>query len=227
MGRGMVRSAILLVLIWNLAVRASPTTYTMLPLGLLMASPDSYVGRRILTTGIYQVRTQSTYAVDGWLEERQSLIRIVGPIFDWQPVAGIRIDAWGVFRRDGASGELFLDYFNGRRAGDHLRNPRLTSILSLGRTVWLAGRLRQTGSEPIVRWTLLLEDRTQVDLKDFPLPGQLLMSGSLIEVQCQVEAGAFPPSQAAVRVLRMQPLPGPAPPPFGGSSLQKMVATGR
>ena len=149
MGRGMVRSAILLVLIWNLAVRASPTTYTMLPLGLLMASPDSYVGRRILTTGIYQVRTQSTYAVDGWLEERQSLIRIVGPIFDWQPVAGIRIDAWGVFRRDGASGELFLDYFNGRRAGDHLRNPRLTSILSLGRTVWLAGRLRQTGSEPI------------------------------------------------------------------------------
>jgi len=127
MGRGMVRSAILLVLIWNLAVRASPTTYTMLPLGLLMASPDSYVGRRILTTGIYQVRTQSTYAVDGWLEERQSLIRIVGPIFDWQPVAGIRIDAWGVFRRDGASGELFLDYFNGRRAGDHLRNPRLTS----------------------------------------------------------------------------------------------------
>ncbi len=212
----MVKLALLLVLLWNLTGPASGTGYTTVPLARLVAFPERYIGHRILTTGIYQARTQLTYAVDGRLEERQARLRIVGPIFDWQPVAGTRIDVWGVFRRDGASGELFLDYFNSRRAGDHLRSPRLTPVLSLGRTIWLAGRIRQTGSEPFVRWTLLLEDRTQVDLVGFPPPGQMPMSGLFVEIRGRVEAGALPPSQAAVRVLHLEPVPGPAPPPFGG-----------
>jgi hypothetical protein len=212
----MVRLALLLLLFWSLTETASRAGYITVPLVHLASVPERYVGRRILTTGTYRARAQLTYAVDGWLEDGKARLRILGSIFDWTPLDGGRMDTWGVFRRDATSGESLFDFFNGRPARNHRRSPRLTPVLSPGRTVWLVGRLRQTGSEPLVRWTLLLEDRTEVDLKEFPPPGQVPMSGLIVEMYCRVEAGAYPPSQAAVRVLHLEPLPGPPAPPFGG-----------
>jgi hypothetical protein len=212
----MVRLALLMVLFWSLTGTASGAGYITVPLVRLASVPEQYVGRRILTTGTYRARAHFTYAADGWLEDGNARLRILGSIFDWQPLDGGRMDTWGMFRRDVTSGEFLFDFFNGRPAGNHRRSPRLTPSLSPGRTVWLVGRLRQTGSEPFVRWTFLLEDRTEVDLKEFPPPGQVPMSGLLVEMYCRVETDAFPPSQAAVRVLHLEPLPGLPPPPFGG-----------
>jgi hypothetical protein len=211
-----VTSKVLLLLVFLATVPASRSGYVSVPLGRVVATPEVYVGQRILTSGTYRAQVELTYAVDGWLEEGQSHLRVVGSIFDWQPISDLRIDAWGLLRREPASREFFLDFFSGRAAGDYRRAPRLIPGLALSRTVWLVGRLRQTGSEPFVRWTLLLEDRTQVDLVGFPPPGQMAMSGLFVEIRGRVEAGALPPSQAAVRVLHLEPLPGPPPPPFGG-----------
>jgi len=154
--------------------------------------------------------------VDGWLEDGEVRLRILGPLFDWKLPPGQRIYVWGVLRQDRGSGELVLDFFNGRPAGDHRRVPRLVPALYAGRNVWLVGRLRQTGSEPFVRWVLALEDRTQIDLLGVPPLELTAMSGALIQIQGRVESGALPPSAAAIRPLRIQQLPGPAPPPFGG-----------
>jgi hypothetical protein len=217
-GRGVVASGILglLLLVFLATVPTSRSGYSSVPLGRVVAIPEVYVGQRILTTGTYCAHVELSYAVDGWLEEGQSRLGVVGSIFDWQPTPGLRIDAWGLLRRGPASREFLLDFFNGRAAGDYRRAPRLTPDLALSRTVWLVGRLRQTGSEPFVRWTLLLEDRTQVDLVGFPPPGQVPISGLFVEIRGRVETGALPPSQAAVRVLHLEPVPGPPPPPFGG-----------
>jgi hypothetical protein len=210
-------TTVALVLLLTVSTARSPRSgYVSVPLGRVVATPEVYVGQRILTSGTYRAHVELPYAVDGWLEEGQSRLRVVGSLFDWQPISGLRIDAWGLLRREPASREFFLDFFNGRAAGDYRRGPRLTPGLALSRTVWLVGRLRQTGSEPFVRWTLLLEDRAQVDLVGFPPPGQMPISGLFVEIRGRVETGALPPSQAAVRVLRLEPLPGPPPPPFGG-----------
>ncbi len=207
-------SMVLVVLLVLLTVPVPHLGYSSVPLSRLMATPELYVGQRILTTGTYRAHVRLTYAVDGWLEDVKAHLRVVGPILDWQPTPGLRIDVWGLLRRDTASSEIVLDFFNGRAVGDYSRAPRRTPALVPGRIVWLVGRLRQTGSEPFVRWTLQLEDRTQVEIVDFPVADQMLMNG-LVELQGRVQAGALPPSQAAVRVLRVQPLPGPPPPPFG------------
>jgi len=211
---GNVMSMILLVLL--IVGEPSNQLHSAALLARLNAAFEVYSGRRLLTTGTYLERVPLTYAVDGWLEDGEVRLRILGPLFDWKPLPDQRIDVWGVLRRDRGLGELVLDFFNGRPAGDHRRVPRLVPALHVGHNVWLVGRLRQTGSEPLVRWVLALEDRTQIELLGVPPLKLTAMSGALIQVQGRVESGALPPSAAAIRLLRIQQLPGPPPPPFGG-----------
>jgi hypothetical protein len=212
----MVTSTALAMLMLLVIGATHGTNYRAVSLERLSAAPDVYVGQRVLTTGMYRERVSLSYTVDAWLEDGGVRLPILGPVFDWEPSPGQRIDVWGVLRRDRASGELFLDFFNGRTAGDHRRAPRLVPAFRVGRTAWLVGRLRQTGSEPFVRWILVLEDRTEVDLLGDPPSEFTTMSGVLVQIQGRIEPGPLPPSTAAVRVLRIQQLPGSPAPPFGG-----------
>jgi hypothetical protein len=188
--------------------------YEFVPLPRLAASPGRYAGKRVLTTGVFHPRASLAFSVDGWLEADGVRIRVVGPLFDWRPQPAQRVDMWGLFRQDSGDDKFFLDFFNGRKAGDPKRAPRLTPALVPGRTVWLVGRLRQTGSAPFVRWVVVLEDRTQVDLLNFPPPGVTLTAGRLVEIEGRVEGGAFPPSAGAIVVLKVREIPGLQPPPF-------------
>jgi hypothetical protein len=153
--------------------------------------------------------------VDGWLEGNGVRLRLVGPVFDWQPVPGQLIDVWGMFRHDLAFGD-YLDFFNGRLANDLKRVPRVTPAFIPGRAVDVIGRVRQEGSAPFFRWMLRLEDRTEVDLAGFPPPGLEAIAGTLLEVHGSVKAGGFPPAAARVEVLEIRLVPGVPAAPFGG-----------
>lgn len=190
--------------------------YISVPLERVAARPAAFVGQRILTTGRFEVRVRSPFTVDGWLEGQGTRLRVTGPMFDWQPVPDRVIDVWGLLRRDSATGEVYLDFFNGRPAHDPGRAPRLAPAFIPGRTVSVVGRVRQVGSAPFTHWVLTLEDRTEVDLADFPPAGREPVAGALLEVRGTVRAGAFPPARATVRVLWVHQVPGVPAPPFGG-----------
>ena len=200
-----------------LATLATPdNAYTSVQLGRIVSYPAVFVGHRILTTGTFAVRVRSTFSVDGWLENHGARLRLIGPVFDWQPAPGQLIDVWGLLRRDPAAGGFYLDFFNGRPANNHSRAPRRTPVFVPGQTLWVIGRVRQVGSAPFIHWVLQLEDRTEVYLADFPPLGQEAIAGALLEVHGSVQAGGFPPAAARVEVLEIRPVPGVPPAPFGG-----------
>ena len=204
-----------LLVLATLATPANASAYASVSLARIVSQPAALVGQRILTTGKFVVRVRSTFSVDGWLEDHGARLRLVGPAFDWQPAPGQLIDVWGLLRRDPRVGGFYLDFFNGRPANNHVRAPRHTPAFIPGHTIWVIGRVRQVGSAPFIHWVLQLEDRTEVDLADFPPLGQEAIAGALLEVHGKVKAGAFPPAIATLQVLGTRPVPRP-PAPFGG-----------
>jgi hypothetical protein len=204
------------VLLGIATLTTPPNAYASVPLARIVNRPAAFVGHRILTTGRFAVRVHSTFSVDGWLEEQGARLRIVGPVFDWQPAPGQLIDVWGLLRRDTAASGFYLDFFNGRPANNHNRAPRRTPVFVPGQTLWVIGRVRQVGSAPVIHWVLQLEDRSEVDLADFPPAGREAIAGALIEVHGKVKAGALPPALATLEVLGVRPVPGAPPRPFGG-----------